>query len=117
MLNMNDCIFCKIANKEIPSEFLLEDDSLVAFKDIDPKAKMHVLIIPKKHIAKVSETSKEDSELLGNMLLASKKIAEDTGILESGYRIVINNGADAGQEVGHLHVHVLGGENLGGLRG
>ncbi|MBT6034678.1 MAG: histidine triad nucleotide-binding protein [Candidatus Jacksonbacteria bacterium] len=114
---MSDCIFCKIVNKEIPSEFLLEDDSLVAFKDIDPKASTHVLIVPKKHISKVSDSESEDAGLLGVLLLASKKIAEKIGILESGYRIIINSGADAGQEVDHLHVHVLGGEKLGGLNG
>lgn len=109
---MSDCIFCKIANKEIPSQFVYEDDLVVAFKDLHPKAPTHILLIPKKHIEKLSDMKVEDISLGGNLLLAVSKVAEKEGIKENGFRVVINNGKYAGQEVFHLHFHILGGKPM-----
>lgn len=109
----SDCIFCKIARKEIPAEIVYEDENAVAFKDINPVAPVHVLVIPKKHIASLNEADPiEDVHLLGHLLLVAKRVADLLGISESGYRIVINTGPDAGQAVFHLHVHVIGGRQM-----
>jgi histidine triad (HIT) family protein len=105
---MTDTIFQKIIDKEIPADILYEDDLCLAFRDINPQAPVHILIIPKKSIAKVCETTKDDSELMGHMILQANAIAKKEGI-EDGYRLVINNGAKAGQSVFHLHLHILGG--------
>jgi histidine triad (HIT) family protein len=110
---MSDCIFCKIANKEIPSQFVYEDQDVVAFKDLHPKAPTHILLIPKKHIEKLSDMKNDDAALGGKMLLAVSKIAEKEGIRENGFRVVVNNGKYAGQEVFHLHFHILGGKSMG----
>ena len=110
-----DCIFCKIVKGELPSKKVFENDSVVAFHDIQPLAPKHVLVIPKKHIASMNEAKEEDRELLGELLLAAKKVAAELGIAESGYRLVNNIGSDGGQVVYHIHIHVLGGEKLGGL--
>lgn len=107
-----DCIFCKIANKEIKlDKYYYEDDLVISFPDINPQAPFHALVIPKKHL-KLSETTKDDIQTLGDLIFAAKEVAKDNSLLD-GYRLVINNGPDAGQEVEHLHVHLLGGENLG----
>ena len=108
---MNESIFTKILNKEIPGEIVYEDNDCFAIKDINPQAPIHLLIIPKKHIAKVSDANDEDKELLGSLLLASKKIAKKFD-LDDNYRLVINNGAKAGQTVFHIHIHLLGGKSL-----
>ena len=105
-------IFTKIINKEIPAEIVLETESVLAFKDINPKAPVHVLVIPKKEIPRVENAETEDRVLMGELLLAAKEVAELTGIKETGFRLVINNGNDGGQEVENLHIHVLGGRKL-----
>ena len=108
---MSDCIFCKIANKEIESDIVYEDDQAVAFNDMNPQAPMHILIIPKKHIVGVAEAQKEDAELIGHLQLVAAKLAREKGISD-GYRVVINSGPLAGQSVMHLHYHLLGGRLL-----
>ncbi len=107
-----DCLFCKIINKEIPSQIVYEDNDILAFNDIAPKAPVHVLIIPKKHISSHAELEETDAELMGKIHMVINKIAREKGILESGYRVVINCGEDGGQEVKHLHFHLLGGKKL-----
>lgn len=107
---MSECLFCKIVAREIPAQLVFEDAQTVAFKDIDPKAPTHVLVIPKKHIARLSDASDEDALLLGQIQRAAAKIAADGG-LES-YRLVVNNGRGAGQTVFHVHYHLLGGRPL-----
>jgi len=105
---MTDCLFCKIIKGEIPTEFVYQDKDVVAFRDINPKAPVHILIVPKKHIAKLQDISDNDKEVLGQLLLAAKKIASQEKI-EQGFKIVINCGQKGGQEIFHLHVHLLGG--------
>ncbi len=108
---MQDCLFCKIIRAEIPSTKVFEDDELLAFNDISPASKTHVLIIPKKHYDSLREV--EDSKLLGAILHRAKLLAEELGIAEAGYRTVINTGKNGGQTVGHLHLHLLGGRAHG----
>ena len=105
-------IFEKIANREIPAEIVYEEEDFLAFRDVNPQAPVHVLIVPKHHIPRLAEATAEDAPLLGRMLLASQKIAARLGVRESGYRIVINNGPDAGESVPHLHMHLLGKRSL-----
>ena len=107
-----DCLFCKIASGEIPSAKVYEDELVYAFRDIDPKAPVHVLIIPKKHIESVSCLTSGDGEVLAALFAAARRIAADEGVAESGYRVVSNVGADGGQSVPHLHLHLLGGRSL-----
>ena len=107
-----DCLFCKIINKEIPSDIVYEDDDVLAFNDIDPKAPVHVLVIPKKHIASLNELTEADSALLMKIMLVIQQIAQDKNIAESGYRVVNNCGEQGGQTVGHLHFHLLGGREM-----
>ena len=104
---MEDCIFCKIANHVIESNYAYEDELISAFYDMDPQAPVHVLIVPKKHIGSLDEATEEDAEILSHILLKIKDIAADLG-LENGYRVVINTGEDGGQSVHHLHFHLLG---------
>ena len=104
---MSDCIFCKIANGDIPCSKVYEDDQILAFKDLDPQAPVHVLIIPKKHIESLDKATPEDAELLSHLLLKVKDIAKEQK-LKKGYRVVMNTGAEGGQSVLHLHAHVLG---------
>ncbi len=108
----SETIFEKIIKKEIPADIVYEDEFSLAFRDISPQAPVHILIIPKKHIAKISEASEEDKELLGHLLLVSQKIAEDMKLSENGFRLVINNGEKAGQAVFHLHIHLMGGREF-----
>jgi len=108
-----NCIFCKIINDEIPSRKVYEDEEVLAFHDVNPQAPVHVLVIPKKHIAKVSDMDGEDEPLLGKLVHVSKKVADDLGILEDGFRLVINNGKKANQTVFHIHLHVIGGRRMG----
>lgn len=106
-----DCIFCKIAAGSIPSKKVREDEHLLAFHDIDPKAPTHILVIPKKHIASLAHATADDAELLGRLLVAVSEIAREQG-LGKGYRVVISTGAEGGQTVDHLHVHLLGGRQM-----
>lgn len=108
---MADCIFCMIANKEIPSNIVYEDDKIVCFHDLEPQAPVHVLIIPKKHIASLDDVTSEDAELLGYIMTKVKEIASELG-LENGYRLVNNCGEDGMQTVKHLHFHLLGKRKL-----
>lgn len=110
---MSDCIFCKIANKEINSDFVYEDDEIIAFKDINPQAPIHILVIPKKHIESIIDLTDEDEMLVGKMYTAVRKIAKKLNIEESGFRLIVNCGKDAGQEVPHLHFHIMAGKKLG----
>ncbi|XP_004363631.2 histidine triad protein [Capsaspora owczarzaki ATCC 30864] len=107
-----DTIFGKIARKEIPAQIVFEDDQALAFRDVSPTAPTHILIIPKKPIATIADSTDEDEQLLGHLLVVARKVAEQEK-LARGYRIVINNGADGGQSVYHLHVHLIGGKSLG----
>ena len=107
-----DCLFCKIAGGEIPADKVYEDDRIIAFRDLSPQAQVHVLIVPRKHVATLNDADDQDRELLGHILLKAKSIAADEGV-EAGYRVVNNCGASAGQSVFHIHFHVLGGRSLG----
>lgn len=107
---MEDCLFCKIANGDIPSKKAYEDDLVLAFYDIDPKAPVHVLIVPKAHDESVLQA---DPATVGHMAAVAQKLARELGVAEKGFRLVINTGADGGQTVAHLHMHMLGGRALG----
>lgn len=109
---MSDCIFCKIVDKEIPSKTVYEDDKIMAFHDLNPQAPTHVLVIPKVHFESFNEMTEDHADVMGHMSLKLKEIAKELGIDESGYRVVCNCGEDGGQEVKHLHYHLLGGRNL-----
>ncbi len=110
---MADCLFCKIAGGEIPSNFIYEDESVVAFRDINPQAPQHILIVPKKHIDSVKDFQQDDKELAAHIFVdVVPKLAKDLQIDESGFRVVINTGDEGGQTVNHLHVHVLGGRSM-----
>ena len=108
-----DCLFCKIINKEIPSTIVYEDDEILAFRDIHPLTPVHILVIPKKHISRLTELKPEDEAVIGKIYLAINKIAKQEGIYEKGFRVIVNCGEDGGQEVQHLHFHLLGGKKLG----
>ncbi len=110
---MEDCIFCKIIERKIPSTIVYEDDKVLAFKDISPVAPVHVVIVPKQHIANVNALTPENASVLADIHLAAKKIAVEAGIEDKGYRMINNCGADAGQTVFHLHYHLIGGLKLG----
>ena len=105
-------LFEKIASREIPARIVYEEEDLIAFHDANPQAPVHVLIVPKRAISRIGEAGDGDAALLGRLLLASRKVAEITGVLQSGYRLVINHGPDAGESVPHLHVHLLGKRQL-----
>jgi len=107
-----DCIFCQIADGKIPSEILYQDEEVIAFRDINPTAPTHLLIIPKKHIPSLAHLSQADLPLIGHMVNVANQLAKEEGVSENGYRLVINCGKDAGQEVPHLHLHLLGGRKL-----
>ncbi len=111
-----DCIFCKIANKEIPSDIVYENEKVIAFRDINPVAPVHILVIPKEHTESVQTLDDKHLSLLPDIFKAIKEIAEKENISESGYRVITNSGKHGGQEVFHLHFHILGGENIGKLR-
>ncbi len=110
---MEECIFCKIANHEVQSEIVYEDENFVAFKDINPQAPIHILIIPRKHIPTINDLSPEDVELVGKMILIAKDLARKFEIAERGYRLVFNCNREAGQMVFHIHLHLLGGRAMG----
>ena len=105
-------IFKKIIDKEIPADIVYEDDLCLAFRDIDPKAPTHIILIPKKEIPSMAEVSEKDKELIGHLYLVASKIAKDEGISDSGYRLVVNTNNEGGQEVFHLHIHLLGGRQM-----
>ena len=107
------CIFCKIAAGQIPVKTVLEEPDLVAFHDLNAQAPVHVLVIPREHIANLAAATSEHEGLLGRLLLAASLVAAETGVRDSGFRVVINAGPDGGQSVDHLHLHVLGGRSLG----
>ena len=109
---MTDCLFCKIATGEMRTDLVYEDDELVAFRDINPQAPTHVLVIPRRHIATLNDLDQEDGGIAGKLVLAAKSIAEQEGIAEDGYRAVINCNAGGGQAVYHIHLHLLGGRQM-----
>lgn len=108
-----DCIFCKIVDGRIPATVLFRNDHVMAFRDVNPVAPTHALIIPLEHIPSLSHLTPEDDGIAGQILLAARKVAEMTGVLDSGYRLVFNNGPDALQSVGHIHAHLIGGKTMG----
>jgi len=107
---LSDCIFCKIANKEIPAEIIYEDEDLLAFKDINPVAPAHILLIPKKHVSTLFDLTDENAEIIGRIVLLSKKLAIELGLEEKGFRLVSNCKENGGQTVYHIHFHLLGGK-------
>lgn len=111
-LEVSECVFCKIVKGEIPAEFLYKDDLVVAFRDIYPLAPVHVLIIPQKHIEKVTDVSEKDEKLMGRLILAAKKVADNLKISKKGYKLLIRVGEYGGQEIPHLHLHLIGGARL-----
>lgn len=110
---MSDCIFCRIATGEIPATTLYDDGEVLAFRDINPEAPVHILLIPRRHIATLNDLAAADAELIGRLYLAGKQVAAELGVAESGYRTVINCNRDAGQIVFHIHMHLLAGRELG----
>lgn len=109
---MGKTLFEKICDKEIPADIVYEDDQVVAFRDIDPKAPTHVLVIPRKPIPRINEAQPEDQKLLGHLLLKAADVARSLDLGEDGFRLVLNNGRDAGETVPHLHCHILGGRKM-----
>ena len=109
---MEDCIFCKIIAGEIPSTRVYRDELVTAFRDINPAAPTHVLIIPNRHIPTVNDLTEDDETIMGHLFTAARKIAEQEGIAESGYRLIVNTGPDGRQEVFHIHLHLLGGQKM-----
>jgi histidine triad (HIT) family protein len=107
-----DCIFCQIAHRKIPSDIIYEDDKIVAFKDIQPLAPVHLLVIPKEHLGSVNDVTPEYEGLIGHLFGVIRRLAQELGVAETGYRVVTNTGTDGGQVVGHLHFHLLGGQAL-----
>lgn len=110
-----DCIFCRIVSGEIESDILFQDEEVVVFGDIKPAAPVHLLVVPRKHIEALAQTGEEDAPLLAHMVAVANRMARDKGLVENGYRLVINSGPHGGQVVPHLHLHLLGGRQLGGL--
>lgn len=107
-----DCVFCRIVRGELPSETVLEEDDLVAFRDLNPQAPTHVLVVPRRHIASVNELEAGDAELAGRLILAGRRVAGEEGLADGGYRLVLNTGSDGGQTVDHVHLHVIGGRRM-----
>lgn len=107
-----NCVFCKIASKEIPADIVAEEGNFLIFKDIKPKAPVHLIIIPKTHLGPVSALGSENQNLLGGLILKAKEAAANIGVSENGYRLVFNVGRDAGMEINHLHLHLLAGKSL-----
>ncbi len=110
---MTDCIFCKIIQKKMPTAFIFEDERIVVFKDIYPKARIHLLVVPKIHIKSLAEVSKKEADLMAHMLLLMPSLATNAGL--HGFRTVINTGKEGGQVIDHLHFHLLGDDNLPGM--
>ena len=107
-----DCLFCKIVNRELPAEVVFEDDDLVAFNDISPQAPTHILIIPKAHVATVNDLTENEIDLPGRLVLRARALAGEKGIADSGYRLIMNCNSEGGQTVYHIHMHLLGGRQL-----
>jgi histidine triad (HIT) family protein len=107
-----DCLFCRVANGELPTEIIYEDDDILAFRDINPQAPTHALVIPKRHIDSINHATPDDAELLGRMVLAAKEVAAQEGLHDAGYRLVFNINNHGGQTVYHIHLHVLGGRQM-----
>ena len=112
-MNDDSCIFCKIIKKEIPSKIVFEDNKVLAFEDIKPQAPVHIVIVPKAHVEKLSDIKEENITIAGRLILTANTIAKEKNINQSGYRTVFNCGRDAGQAVSHLHMHLLGGRAFG----
>lgn len=112
---MGDCIFCKIAAGTIPCKKVWEDQNVIAFHDINPQTPVHILIVPKKHLVTFADIGPDDGEMMVSMAAAAREAAKASGVLETGYRLLVNNGPDAHQEVLHLHMHLFGGRDLGGM--
>ncbi|NQT80704.1 MAG: histidine triad nucleotide-binding protein [Candidatus Aminicenantes bacterium] len=109
---MENCLFCKIIHGEIPANKVFEDEKIIAFDDINPQAPIHILIIPKEHFASLNEIPEEKKDVLSHILLKARQIAREKGVAKSGYRIVLNTARDSGQEVFHIHFHLLGGRKM-----
>jgi histidine triad (HIT) family protein len=109
---MEDCIFCKIVAGEIPADIVFEDDAVMAFRDLNPQAPTHVLVIPKRHIASLNDLTADDQPLMGRLFTAARDIAVQAGFADAGYRTVVNCNADGGQTVFHIHLHLLGGRAM-----
>jgi histidine triad (HIT) family protein len=109
---MNNCLFCGMVDGKIKADVVYRDDSVIAFRDINPKAPVHILIIPRKHIATLLDLEQSDSVVLGNIFRVANKLADEQGIAKDGFRVVVNCGEDAGQTIFHLHYHLLGGRHL-----
>ncbi len=109
---MEDCIFCKIINKEIPASIVFEDEKMIAFNDINSQAPIHILLIPREHFTSLNDIPEEKKNILSHLLLKARQIAQEKGIAEKGYRIVLNTEKDSGQEVFHIHFHLLGGRRM-----
>lgn len=107
-----NCIFCKIGKKEIPSTIVYENESIIAFKDLNPQAPIHILVVPKNHISSINDITQENSSIIAEIFLSINEIVEKEGIKESGYRVISNCGNDGCQSVQHLHFHILGGKKL-----
>jgi len=109
---MDDCLFCKIVKGEVPATIVYKDEQVTAFRDINPVAPTHILVIPNEHIPSTNEVSQRDEQLLGHMLTVVKSISDNESISKSGYRLIINTGPDANQVVFHLHLHIIGGQRM-----
>jgi histidine triad (HIT) family protein len=109
---MEDCVFCKIIAGQIPSDIVYRDETVIAFKDIHPVMQVHLLIVPREHIAYLTDLTEKKSALVGHMVMVANKLAQQTGIAEKGFRVVINVGSEGGQMVPHLHMHLLGGRHM-----
>ena len=107
-----DCIFCRIVDGDIPAEIIYQSESAIAFRDINPHAPTHALVIPRRHISTINDLNSGDTELVGSLFLAAKEIAQEEGLADDGYRVVMNCGEEAGQSVFHIHLHLLGGRVL-----
>jgi len=108
----SNCIFCKIVDKKVPSKIVYEDETVIAFEDTNPQAPVHTLVVPKRHIPEIHSMTEADRELVGHLFFTAKKIADEKGLDAKGYRLVINNGAGAGQTVFHVHLHLLSGRHF-----
>lgn len=109
---MTDCLFCKIVAQQIPAKIIFEDETVIAFRDINPQAPVHVLVIPKQHLSTLNELQEEHASLAGHMILSAQRLAKTEGIADSGYRLVMNCNNDGGQTVYHIHLHLLGGRGM-----
>ena len=108
-----DCIFCRIISGDIPSDILYQDEQVVAFRDINPKAPVHLLLVPREHIESLAELSEDEASIMGHLVAVANRLAREAGISDKGYRLVVNSGPEGGQEVPHLHLHLLGGRQMG----